>query len=61
MINFEQLSQAFTDLLWGERAQAHMRSSIYQDKYRENSESLSVHFLVYAVCAANLTQKWRWN
>jgi hypothetical protein len=53
--DFNQFSQSLTELLWNQQIQAGVRGAIFHDKYdKRTKETLSEHFLRYAVMAAHL-------
>jgi hypothetical protein len=56
--SYDHFKQAITELLWSPQIQSQVRCSIYQDRFNKSGdESLSAHFLRYAMIAANLTPK----
>jgi hypothetical protein len=56
--SYDHFKQAITELLWSAQIQSQVRYSIYQDRFNKSGdESLSAHFLRYAMIAANLTPK----
>jgi len=56
--SYDHFKQAITELLWSPQIQSQGRCSIYQDRFNKSGdESLSAHFLRYAMMAANLTPK----
>jgi len=55
---YDHFKQAITEFLWRPQIQSQVRCSIHRDRINKlGDESLSAHFLRYAMMAANLTPK----
>jgi hypothetical protein len=56
--SYDHFKQASTELLWSPQIQLQVCCSIYQERFNKSgNESLSAHFLQYAMMAAKLTPK----